>query len=57
MFNLKGKIVVITRPSSGLGDQTARCFDKEGVNLVVMARRIERLRLLQEEVEKLELDI
>ena len=55
MFNLKGKIVVITRPSSGLGDQTARCFDKEGSNLVVMARRLERLRLLQDEVEKLDI--
>ncbi len=52
MFDLKGQVAVITGASSGLGKQMARGFASQGANLVIMARRIERLEELKEELEK-----
>ena len=52
MFNLKGRVAVITGASSGLGKQMAKGFADQGANLVVLARRIERLEELKEELEK-----
>ncbi len=52
MFNLKGRVAVITGASSGLGKQMAKSFAKEGANLVLLARRIERLEELKKELEK-----
>ena len=40
MFNLKGRVAVITGASSGLGKQMAYAFAKQGANLVILARRI-----------------
>ncbi len=51
MFNLKGKVAVITGASSGLGRQMAKAFAKEGTNLVILARRLERLEELKRELE------
>ena len=52
MFNLKGKVAAISGASSGLGKQMAKAFAKQGADLVLMARRIERLEELKEELEK-----
>ena len=52
MFNLKDKVVVITGASSGLGKQMAFAFAKQGANLVLLARRLERLNELKIELEK-----
>ena len=52
MFDLKGRVAVITGASSGLGKQMATAFAKQGANLVVLARRIERLEELKVELEK-----
>ena len=52
MFNLKGRVAVITGASSGLGRQMARGFAGLGADLVILARRIERLEELKEELEK-----
>lgn len=52
MFNLKGKVAVITGASSGLGRDMAKSFAKAGCDLVIMARRIERLEELKIELEK-----
>ena len=52
MFKLNGRIAVITGASSGLGKQMARGFADQGADLVLMARRIERLEELKEELEK-----
>ncbi|MBR2828657.1 MAG: SDR family NAD(P)-dependent oxidoreductase [Bacilli bacterium] len=52
MFDLKGKTAVITGASSGLGMQMSRAFAKQGANLVILARRLERLESLKEELEK-----
>ncbi len=52
MFNLKGRVAVITGASSGLGRQMTKAFANQGANLVILARRIERLEELKEELEK-----
>ena len=52
MFDLKGKVAVITGASSGLGKQMAKGFAKQGADLVILARRIERLEELQKELEQ-----
>ena len=43
MFDYTGKVVAITGASSGLGKQMAEGYAKQGANLVLMARRVERL--------------
>ena len=52
MFNLKGKVAVITGASSGLGRQMSTSFAEQGANLVLLARRIERLHEIKNELEK-----
>ena len=52
MFNLKGRVAVISGASSGLGKQMAKAFAKQGADLVILARRIERLEELKSELEK-----
>lgn len=53
MFQLKGRVVAITCASSGLGKQMAKGFANQGADLVLMARRLERLEELKVELEKL----
>ena len=53
MFNLKGRVAVITGASSGLGKQMAEGFARQGADLVLLARRIERLEELKKELEGL----
>ena len=52
MFKLKGRVAVITGASSGLGKQMSKAFAKQGADVVIMARRIERLEELKKELEK-----
>lgn len=52
MFNLKNRVAVISGASSGLGMQMSKAFAKQGADLVILARRIERLENLKEELEK-----
>ena len=52
MFNLKEKVIVVSGASSGLGKGMAKAFAKNGANLVLLARRIERLEELKLELEK-----
>ncbi len=52
MFNLSGKVAVISGASSGLGMQMARAFAEQGADLVILARRIERLEELKKEIEE-----
>ena len=52
MFNLKGRVAVITGASSGLGKQMAEGFASAGADLVIMARRIERLEELKIKLEE-----
>lgn len=52
MFDLKGQIAVVTGASSGLGKQMARGFARQGANLAILARRIERLEEFAKELTK-----
>ena len=44
--NIKGKVVVITGASSGLGEATVRPLAPLGARLVLGARRLDRLQAL-----------
>jgi NADP-dependent 3-hydroxy acid dehydrogenase YdfG len=48
--NIEGKVVVITGASSGLGEATARLLSAQGASVVLGARRIDRLRVLADEL-------
>ena len=57
MFNLKGRVAVITGASSGLGKSMAYAFAKQGADIVILARRIERLEELKIELEKYQVKV
>ena len=52
MFNLKNRVAVISGASSGLGKQMSKAFAEQGANLVILARRLDRLEQLKKELEK-----
>ena len=46
----KGKVVIVTGASSGIGEATARQFGREGAKVVLAARRVEKLEALANEI-------
>ncbi len=48
--NIKGKVVVITGASSGLGEATARHLSAQGATVVLGARRADRIKSLADEL-------
>lgn len=50
MFSLKGRVAVVSGASSGLGAQMAKGFAEQGADVVITARRIEKLSALAEEI-------
>ena len=50
MFDLKGRVAVISGASSGLGKQMACAFAKQGASLAILARRVEKLEELKNEL-------
>ncbi|WP_133547245.1 SDR family oxidoreductase [Salegentibacter sp. 24] len=51
-MSIKGKTIIITGASSGIGEATAKKLSQEGANVVLSARRKERLNALKDEIEK-----
>ncbi len=52
MNNLKNKIILITGASAGIGEACAHLFAKEGAQLIITARRAEKLHELAIMLEK-----
>ncbi len=52
MESLKNRVVLITGASSGIGKACASAFAKEGANLILTARRLERLIEIAESLKK-----
>ena len=50
LFSVKGKIALVTGASSGLGARFANVLSQAGAELILVARRQERLEALAEEV-------
>lgn len=51
MFDYKGKVVVVSGASSGLGKSMAIAFAKQGADVAVTARRVNRLEEVAKEIE------
>lgn len=56
MFDLTGKVAVVTGASSGLGVQMAKALASHGANLALLARREQRLQSVAEEIKSLGVD-
>jgi len=52
MFDLTGRVAVVTGASSGLGAQFAKVLAQQGADLVVLARRRDKLETVAEEIRK-----
>jgi gluconate 5-dehydrogenase len=53
IFDLTGKVAIVTGASSGLGKQFAIVLANYGANVVVAARRVEKLQEVSKEIEAL----
>jgi short-subunit dehydrogenase len=50
-MEIKGKVVIVTGASSGIGEATACEFGRQGAKVVLAARRVERLEALAKEID------
>jgi len=53
MFSLKGRVALVTGASSGLGTQFARALAENGAAVALVARRVDRLKALKDDIEKM----
>lgn len=51
MPDVKGKVIIITGASSGIGEATARLLAKRGACLALVARRLDRLQALKNDLD------
>lgn len=52
MFDLTGKVAVVTGASSGLGVQFAKVLAEAGADVAIMARRVDRLESLKAQISQ-----
>ncbi len=57
MIDLKGKTVFITGASSGIGKECAKIYARNGINLILTARRFEKLEELKKELSVFNVNI
>src|SRR5580765_5016010 len=50
---IDGKVVIVTGASSGIGELTAREFARAGAITVLAARRVKRLKQLEDEIAEM----
>lgn len=53
LFDLHGKVALVTGASSGLGVQFAKALARQGADIAICARRVEKLEKTQKEIEEL----
>ena len=51
LFDLSGKVAVVTGASSGLGVQFAKALANQGADIALVARRVDRLNSVKAEIE------
>jgi short-subunit dehydrogenase len=49
-MDIRGRVVIVTGASSGIGEATARAFGQEGARVVLAARRVDKLEALAQEI-------
>ncbi len=52
LFDLTGKVALVTGASSGLGVQFAKALAGQGANIAIIARRVEKLEAVKAEIEQ-----
>jgi len=53
IFDLTGRVAVVTGASSGLGVQMAKALARQGADIAILARRKEKLEAVAEEIRKI----
>ena len=53
LFSLEGKVALITGASSGLGVQFAKALARQGADIAICARRVEKLEAVKAQIEEL----
>ena len=53
LFNLSGKVALVTGASSGLGADAAKAYAENGADVVLFARRAEKLKEVAKDIENM----